>query len=325
MNGQRRVVLLVFDGFQPLDLTGPMEVFATAERLRSGRYATEVVGASTRPVRSASGLAVTPDRTLEACTGPIDTLVVAGGTGVRAALDDERLVRWIASAAERSRRVVSVCTGAFLLAAAGLLDGRTATTHWASAELLADRHTEIAVEPDRIYVRSGDVWTSAGVTAGIDLALALVEDDHGQDVAVEVARWLVVFAQRPGGQSQFSAPLAARSAQRRPLREVQGRIRAEPRSPCSVEALAEQACMSPRNFARVLKRETGLTPAVWVETLRVEHARRLLELSALPTEVVAGQSGFGTVETMRRAFSRRLGVSPGRYRERFTRRAREAA
>lgn len=215
--------------------------------------------------------------------------------------------------------------GSFLLGAAGLLEGRRVTTHRAWADRFARDHPGVEVEPDRIFVRDGEVWTSAGVTAGIDLALALVEDDHGREAALEAARWLVVFVRRPGGQSQFSAPLAAQSAERGPLREVQEAVLAHPAGDLSVERLAERACMSPRNFARVFRRETGVTPAAWVETARVECARQLLEASSAPTETIAFECGFGTVETMRRAFRRRVGVSPGEYRDRFNATVHDAA
>ncbi len=318
-------MLLAFPGAQTLDFAGPLEVFSTADRLGPGRYRTEVVAPAGAPFATSSGLKVTPDRSTTACRGPIDTLVVAGGTGVRDAVDDPGLMTWLGAAAGRSRRVTSVCTGAFLLAEAGLLDGRRATTHWASADRLAGRHPQVEVDPDRIFVRDDPVWTSAGVTAGIDLALALVEDDHGREASLEVARWLVVFATRPGGQSQFSAPLAAQAAERRPLREVQEWVLADPARECTIEVLAERACMSPRNFSRAFRAEAGLSPAVWVETVRVEHARRLLEAASAPVETIAVESGFGTVETLRRAFRRRLGVSPGEYRQRFRASLRKAA
>lgn len=317
MESPRRVVLVAFEGMQSLDLTGPLEVFSTAERLAPGRYTTEVVSSGGLGLRTNSGLTLAPDRSTAACRGKVDTLVVTGGSGVREAARDEGLVRWLRSAAARSRRVASVCTGTFLLGAAGLLDGKRVTTHWASADRLAQLYPGAEVDPDRIYVRDGHIWTSAGVTAGIDLALALVEDDHGREAALEVARWLVVFTRRPGGQSQFSAPLAAQSAEREPLREVQEAVLADPSGDLSVERLAARASMSPRNFARVFRRETGLTPAVWVETARVERARQLLEAASSPVETIASDCGFGTVETMRRAFRRRLGVSPGEYRDRF--------
>ncbi|MEK6230089.1 MAG: GlxA family transcriptional regulator [Actinomycetota bacterium] len=317
MSTSRRVVLLGFEGVQSLDLVGPLEVFATATRLGVGAYETEVVAPGAEGFATTSGLRIAPDRSPAACRGPIDTLLVAGGQGVRAAAGDERLVRWLRGAAGRSRRVASVCTGAFLLAHAGLLDGRRATTHWASAKRLAAEYPSVEVEPDRIFVRDGEVWTSAGVTAGMDLALALVESDHGREASLEVARWLVLFVRRPGGQSQFSAPLATQAAEREPLREAQERVLADPRGDCTVETLAAAACMSPRNFSRAFVREVGLTPAAWVETVRVERAQRLLEAGSQPIEIVARECGFGTVETLRRAFGRRLGVSPGEYRERF--------
>ena len=313
----RRIVLVAFEGAQSLDFVGPLEVFAIADRLSPGRYTTELVAPGGRPFATSSGMTVTPDRSPRACRGAIDTLVVAGGLGVREALSDEPLVGWLGRAAERSRRVTSVCTGAFLLAEADLLEGRRATTHWASADRLAERHPCVDVDPESIFVRDGDVWTSAGVTAGIDLALALVEDDLGPDAALEVARWLVVFAKRPGGQAQFSAALAAQTAQREPLREVQEWVRANPAADCSVEALAARACMSPRNFSRAFHREVGMTPAAWVEAARVDLAKGLLETTFAPTEALAAACGFGTVETLRRAFRRRVGVSPGQYRERF--------
>jgi transcriptional regulator GlxA family with amidase domain len=325
MAPHRRIVILGFSGAQSLDLVGPLEVFHTAERLGAGRYSTEVVAPGGRPFATSSRLTLTPDRSTEACRGPIDTLVVAGGTGVRAAESDPGLMRWLERSSRRSRRIASVCTGAFLLAGAGLLDGRRATTHWASAERLAAEHPSVRVEPDRIFVRDGDVWSSAGVTAGMDLALALVEDDHGREAALEVARWLVVFATRPGGQSQFSAPLAAQSAERGPLRAVQEWVLGDPARDCTVETLAARACMSPRNFSRAFRAETGLTPAAWVETVRVERARQLLEAAGTSTEAIAAECGFGTVETLRRAFRRRLGVSPGEYRERFRAASRQAA
>ena len=234
-----------------------------------------------------------------------------------AARHDRSLVGWLGEAARRSRRIGSVCTGAFLLAEAGLLEGRRVATHWASAERLAALHPEIEVDPESIFVRDGEVWTSAGVTAGMDLALALVEDDLGPGAALEVARWLVLYVKRPGGQSQFSAALAAQTAERKPLREVQEWVRANPAGDCSVEALAGRACMSPRNFSRAFAREVGMTPAAWVEASRVDLAKGLLETTFAGTEAVARECGFGTVETLRRAFRRRLGVSPGQYRERF--------
>jgi transcriptional regulator GlxA family with amidase domain len=312
----RRVLLVAFDRFQALDLTGPAEVFSMATRLQSGAYSIEVAAAEAE-ISSSSGLRLRPDRTLASCRGRIDTLVVVGGEGVPAALDDERLVRWIARAAPRCRRVASVCNGAFLLARAGLLDGRRATTHWAACAALERRHPLIEVDPDAIFVKDGDVYTSAGVTAGMDLSLALVEEDLGRKAALEVARWLVLFLKRPGGQSQFSAQLSAQIAEREPLRDLQAWIADNLDADLSVPALAERTCMSPRNFARAFRREIGVTPAVYVETARVEAARVALDGTQEPVESIARRCGFGTVETMRRAFHRRLGVGPSGYRDRF--------
>jgi transcriptional regulator GlxA family with amidase domain len=274
---QRQIAILGFDGAQSLDLTGPLEVFETAERLSPGRYAHSVVSADGAPFATTSGLAISPACALDDVAGPIDTLVVAGGGGVIDAAENKALVATIASAAARSRRVASVCTGAFLLAEAGLLDGRRAATHWSAVERLAKRHPAIDVDPDSIFVRDGDMWTSAGVTAGIDLALALVEDDHGRETALEVARWLVVFAKRPGGQAQFSTPLAAQLAERAPIRAAQELVRARPEADLTVETLAEHAHMSVRGFARAFRREVGVTPAAYVEAVRIERAVELIQ------------------------------------------------
>jgi transcriptional regulator GlxA family with amidase domain len=313
----RRVVILAYPGLQTLDVHGPAEVFSTATSVNDGEgYAVEVVAPDPGPVPTSS-VALHPDGVIAGCRGPIDTLLVPGGAGVSAAGEDERLVAWLRAAAARSRRVASVCTGAFLLARAGLLDGRRATTHWAWCARLARRHPEVEVEPDPIFVRDGDVITSAGVTAGMDLALALVEEDLGAEVALEAARWLVLFVKRPGGQAQFSAQLAAQTAEREPLRALQSWIPDNLTADLSVPALAARTFMSERNFARAFRAETGMTPAAYVESARVESARIALETGALRVETVAQRSGFGTVETMRRAFRRRLGVSPASYRERF--------
>jgi transcriptional regulator GlxA family with amidase domain len=227
------------------------------------------------------------------------------------------IVPWLRETAPRARRVTSVCSGAFLLAEAGLLDGRHATTHWASCARLQEDYPAVTVEPDPIFVRDGNVTTSAGVTAGMDLALALVEEDLGRRVALEVARWLVLFVKRPGGQAQFSAGLAAQAADREPLRELQDWIADHLREDLTVRALAERSHMSERNFARAFRREIGMTPATYVEALRVERARAALQDSGAPMAGVAYDAGFGTVETMRRAFHRRLGVGPAAYRGRF--------
>ena len=316
MTEPRRVVIVIFPGVQPLDAIGPAEVFRTASLLDPPGYTIELVATNPGTVRSTT-VRLAVDRTLAGCRGPIDTLVVAGGTGARGALEDKRLVSWVRAAAQRSRRVCSVCTGTFVLGAAGLLEERRVTTHWASCELLAEQYPSVTVEPDHIFVRDGDLYTSAGVTAGMDLALSLVEDDLGRATALEVARWLVVFVKRPGGQSQFSAQLAAQTADREPLRELQDWITGNLAADLSVPALAARAHMSERNFARAFRKDLGMTPAAYVETARVEAARMTLESSDTPVEVVARTNGFGTVETMRRAFHRRLGVGPADYRAHF--------
>jgi transcriptional regulator GlxA family with amidase domain len=322
----RRVVILAFPGVQPLDIVGPAEVFASAAAFEEGAYTVEVVARERKPIITrSSGYGIVPQGTTAGCRGPIDTLIVAGGFGVAEADRDEALIRWIRSAAARSRRVTSVCSGSLLLARAGLLDGRRATSHWSRCSALAERYPEVEVDPDPIFVRDGQVWTSAGVTAGMDLALALVTEDLGPEVARETARWLVLFLQRPGGQSQFSSHLQAELAERRPIRELQAWIADNLDRDLRVEALAERVAMSPRNFARAFRRETGLTPATYVESVRVEGARLRLERGTEPIEVVSEACGFGTPETMRRAFARRVGVAPAAYRARFHAAAEAAA
>jgi transcriptional regulator GlxA family with amidase domain len=314
----RRVVIVALPEVQPLDVTGPAEVFASAASVAGGdvaAYTIEVVAPGGAPIPTDSGYAIAPAGALEAVRGPIDTLLVAGGAGARHA--SAETVARVRRLAARADRVASVCTGAYVLAAAGLLDGRRATTHWSWCDDLQRRHPAVTVERDPIFVVDGPVRTSAGVTAGMDLALALVEEDLGPRVALEVARWLVVFVKRPGGQAQFSAQLAGQSADRVPLRELQAWIADHLDADLSVPALAARACMSERHFARAFKAETGMTPAVYVESLRVERARLALESGAAPIDAVAARCGFGTVETLRRAFARRLGVSPAAYRNRF--------
>ncbi|HEY5171072.1 MAG TPA: GlxA family transcriptional regulator [Acidimicrobiia bacterium] len=308
----RRVVFAVYPRITALDLVGPHEVFGAA-----GGYDLVVAAAEAGPVATGRGPGIVADRAFSSVRGPIDTLVVVGGPGAFAAANDPKLVRAVSNLARRSRRVASVCSGAFVLAATGLLDGKRATTHWAACDRLGRTYPRIDVESDRIFVRDANVWTSAGVTAGMDLALALVADDLGQDVARAVARQLVMYVQRPGGQAQFSAQLRAQRAARDPLRELQGWIGEHPADDHGVERLAKRVGMSPRHFARVFRGEVGCTPAVYVEQVRVEVARRLLETTVLGIDEVAASAGFGTSETLRRAFARRVGANPTEYRDRF--------
>jgi transcriptional regulator GlxA family with amidase domain len=318
------VAVLVFPGLQPLDAVGPLEVFSAAnDAWREGHprvpapYAPFLVAREAGPVRGPSGCALVAEKSTAQVRGALDTLLVAGGMGTREALEDAALVAWIRRRARRARRVASVCTGAFLLAEAGLLDGLRVTTHWSACDLLQRRYPSLRVDPDPIWIREGRIWTSAGVTSGMDLALALVEEDLGRELALAVARRLVLFLKRPGGQSQFSAQLASQMAAREPLREVQAWIAEHPEGDLSVETLAARVGMSPRHFARVFTREVGATPARFVEEARVEAARRRLEEGDDGVDGVAAAVGFGSAETMRRAFLRVLGVGPSAYRSRF--------
>lgn len=318
MSATRCVVILGFPGVQALDVVGPLEVFQGANQIVPEAYAVEFLASGSVPIGSSSGLELGPATAFGEYRGSVDTVLVAGGPGVEAASGNADLTTWVGAVAASARRVASVCNGALILAAAGVLDGRRATTHWAASEELAGRYPAVRVEPNLIFVRDGNVWTSAGVTAGIDLALALVEQDLGRDVALQIARWLVMFLQRPGGQSQFSAQLAAQRAERQPLRDLQAWIANNLAGDLRVEVLAERAAMSPRHFARAFRREVGVTPAAYVELARVEIACHAL-VDGSDIGRVVRRCGFGTSETMRRAFRRRLGVSPGAYRDRFRR------
>jgi transcriptional regulator GlxA family with amidase domain len=322
----RTVLMVLFDQVQSLDVTGPLEVFTGANTWQASRggapaYDIRTASLGGRAVRTSSGLRLTPDGDLRDPRSPVpgqpgpDLLIVPGGEGSRRPAPE--LTAWLRAHGRQAGRLVSVCTGAFLLAEAGLLDGRRVTTHWAYCASLAARYPRVSVEQDPIFVRDGNVATSAGVTAGIDLALALVEDDLGRDAALDIARQLVVFLRRPGNQAQFSAQLAGQLANREPLREVQRWIADHPGADLSVEALARQASLSPRQFARAFAAEVGMPPGRYVDRVRLETARRRLEDTADGVEQTARSCGYGTPEAMRRAFVRALGVSPGEYRRRF--------
>ncbi|MCW3032960.1 MAG: bdpL [Solirubrobacterales bacterium] len=321
--GPRRIAILLYPGVQSLDVTGPLEVFSAArEALAAGGsadpgYEITTIARSPRAVRSSSGLRLIPDGPLPRAAAEIDTLIVPGGAGREQVGADETLLRWLARAPRSCRRVAGVCTGSFLLAAAGLLDGRRATTHWAFAGRLAREYPDVEVDADPIFIRDGDIWTSAGVTAGMDLSLAMVEEDLDRDLALLIARHLVLFLRRPGNQSQFSATLHAQQPHAEPLREIQRTVLENVSGAHTVEEMAARAHMSPRNFARAFRAQTGITPARYVESVRLEAARRRLEESAEPVSAVARACGFGTAETMRRSFLRALQVGPAEYRRRF--------
>ncbi len=318
--------MLAYPGIQVLDVMGPLEVFARTSRWlkdrgrrRDDAYSVEILGLKRGAFRASSGLRIHADRRFDEAGPGIDTLLIAGGLGAERYRSHPSLLRWIRRQSRSVRRLASVCTGAFLLAEAGLLEGRRATTHWAACAEFAERYPLVRLEPDTLYVREGSIYTSAGVTAGMDLALAMVEEDLGREVALAVARVLVMFLRRPGGQSQFSAQLAVQLAEREPLRDLQTWILEHPRHDLSAAALSRRVGMSPRNFARVFTREVGETPARFVTSVRVETARRLLEDTSQPLDTVCAASGFGNLESMRRAFLRYVKVAPGHYRLRFNR------
>lgn len=318
---KRLVVIVCFPGVQPLDVVGPHEVFAGATTLldaagRPGGYHLELVASAPGPITTDSGLQLGAPHPLPR-SRPIDTLLVPGGDGVLTARADRRLVSFIRRAARTTRRVGSVCSGTFLLAEAGLLDGRTVTTHWRRADQLASEYPAIRVDANPIYIHDGAVWTSAGVTAGIDLALAMVEDDHGADLAQTIARHLVMFLRRPGGQSQFATPVWTPPAAHDGVRVAQDHVNVDPAGDHRVDILARAAGMSGRHFTRIFHEQVGESPARYVERVRVERARGMLERDDCGVAVVATRCGFGTAETMRRAFVRRVGVAPDDYRKRF--------
>ena len=317
----RVVELLAFPAVQLLDVAGPLQVFATANDLAAASggappYAPRVIADGGLVVTASAGLGLVA-APLPPLDAAVDTLLVAGGPGVRAAAEDPALVEWVRARATRARRVASVCTGAFLLGAAGLLDGRRAATHWTVCAELARRVPAARVEPDPIFVQDGPVWSSAGITAGIDLALALVEQDLGRGVALAVARHLVMFLKRPGGQAQFSAALSLQAAEDR-FGTLHEWIGAHLAGDLSLPVLAARAGMSERSFSRHYAAVTGSTPARAVERLRVEAARRLLSDSPLPVKRIAARCGFGSEETLRRSFLRLLAATPQDYRARFS-------
>ncbi|MBN6037942.1 DJ-1/PfpI family protein [Amycolatopsis sp. 195334CR] len=304
-------------GLAALDATGPMDVFAFAAAA-GGRYRVRIAAPAGAPVRTGSGLRIAPDLAIEELDGPVDTLIVTGGLGANGSVPvSPRLVREVSRLAPHTRRITSVSTGAFVLGAAGLLDGRRVTTHWLWCDLLAERCPAAVMVPDAIFVRDGRVATSAGITAGIDLALSLVEEDHGADLAREVAKFMVVFLQRPGGQSQFSVWSKLPAPQHSALRKATDAVLLEPAADHSIPAMARRASVSVRHLNRLFSEKLGTTAAAYVEQVRVQAAQGLLESSSDGMEAVARRCGFGSPETMRRAFVRLIGISPGAYRSRF--------
>jgi transcriptional regulator GlxA family with amidase domain len=313
-----RVVMVAFDSAELLDVIGPLETFATATGFapENRLYSVAVAAREIRPLTASSGLAILP--TVDyAAIAEADTVLVAGGSGIETASQDTALLEALRRASRGSCRIGSVCTGAFVLAAAGLLDGKRAVTHWNWCARLAERYPAVTVEPDPIFLVDGGIWTSAGVTAGIDLALAMIERDHGPKLAMRSAQELVMFRRRPGGQSQFSAELTLQATPHRPIQALQAWIMENLTADLSVEALADRMAMSERNFARVFRRETQLTPARFVEQARLQKARALLELGTAGVEAVALACGYQSADVLTRALMRRLGVGPLDYRRRF--------
>lgn len=317
----RIIALLGFQGAAALDITGPHEVFALAGRPADGDaaapYRLVVLADEAGPFRTASGLTLVADESWRDFQQYPDTLLVAGGPDLTPLLGNAELLAWLGTIAYGTRRIGSVCTGAFALAKAGLLHGRRATTHWQEASRLQQAYPDVTVEPDAIYIKDDNRYTSAGVTAGMDLALALVEEDLGREVALAVARMLVLYLKRPGGQSQFSTMLRAQGSEGKRLASLLSWLADNYRQPLTVEAMAERAAMSNRTFTRVFQAETGVTPARFLERIRTEHAVRLLETTDTSIESAARECGFNGCEQLRRTFLRHLGVTPLEYQQRF--------
>ncbi len=319
----KHIAIVAFPGAEVLDITGPYEVFTFANLglqkegiIQDAVYSVKVFAEQAGPVTTLSGLQIIADQSYNQIDDIYDTLLIPGGHP-EVVLANPQIVELIKDMAPKVDRLVSVCTGAFLLAESGLLDGRKATTHWDYCHELAEKYPLVNIEPDRIFVKEGNVLTSGGITSGIDLALAMVEDDWGQKLALAVAQYLVVYLKRPGGQSQFSSYLTREASNRPDLRDLQSWIMQHPDEDLRVEILAERMSMSSRNFSRLFFSETSITPAKFVEMVRIDSARNLLEMTKFPIDSVADSSGFKDPENMRRAFLRQLGINPRDYRKRF--------
>jgi transcriptional regulator GlxA family with amidase domain len=315
------VAIVIHEGVQALDVAGPVDVFSEANAYldSADRYETALVAAHRNPLRASNGIRMVADLSFEEAAGGFDIILVAGGPALPESEPDPTLVQWMQGAPWRSSVYGSICTGAFVLGHAGLLDDRRVTTHWQNAQRLAAKFPKAKVEPDLIHVRDGRLITSAGVTAGIDLALALVGQRHGAETALKVAKRLVVVAQRQGGQSQFSPYLTAPADPTSPIARIQDHVMANIAGRHTVESLAAAAGMSPRNLARLFVRETGITPHEFIERARVDAARMMLEGSDQPLKAIAFDCGFGSADRMRIVFSTRLGVTPAQYRASFRR------
>lgn len=319
------VAIAVFPGVNAVDVAGPAEVFSMANiALPDGAasYDVRIVAADFGSVRTPSGLRLSIDHTFAELREPPDTILVPGRVDIGAdhqptAVVDARVRDWLREVGPKAGRVCAMCAGAHLAAAAGLLDGHRATTHWGTAPRLAADYPHVEVDPDPIFIRSGRVWTSAGITASLDLALALVREDLGEDVALRVAQFMVMFVQRPGGQSQFSAALSVPAGNRSDISDLRRWIADHLADDLSVGVLARRLAVTPRHLSRLFHTDIGLTPGEFVERMRVEYARRLLERTNLPSRRVAAESGLGSVETLHRVFRARLGTTPGEYRHRF--------
>jgi transcriptional regulator GlxA family with amidase domain len=322
MTQQRRIGFLGFDNLTAIDLVGPLDVFATA-RAEGGKgfdasaYETVVIGLSPRPFTSDSGIVFTPACTIRNAP-ELDTLIIPGGHGLRDPATNAKVVSWVRSRAGRIRRIASVCTGIYGLAPTGLLDGRRVTTHWKFAEDVARKFPKLRMEPDALYVRDGGLYTAAGVTSGIDLSLALVQEDLGPQAALAVARMMVVYMKRPGGQEQFSEPLRFQTQSSDRFGELAAWMAGHLDADLSVDALAARACVCARHFNRKFKHAFGSTPAAFVERLRLGEARRRLSSEEVSIEAVAESVGFASADSFRRAFERRFGITPTGYRGRFS-------